>query len=300
MTGTLALGVLAVLLQGPGHLDRYRDWDQDQDQEKGNGTDTTIAVRAGTRLEVHNMNGSITVRTWARNEVRVVAEHSKKDQVEVEYGGAVLKVSASGRRGASHEVDYQLTVPAAMDLTLGGVYADVSVEGSTGRIAVETVQGDVVVRGGRSLVTLHSTNGDVEATGVQGRLEANSTNGTVTIEDAEGEVYAEGVNGDVSLRGIRSGNVDVSTVNGSIDYHGTVQDEGTYRLSTHNGDVTMTVPAAANATVTVSTFSGDFESDFPVTLTGGRQGKRFSFTIGSGKATMELESFQGSIHLVRP
>lgn len=298
MTGTMTLGLLMVLLQGPGHLDRYRDWDQDQ--EKGNGTDTTIAVRAGTRLEVHNMNGSITVRTWARNEVRVQAEHSGRDQVDIQYGGAVLKVSASGRRGAPRDVDYQITVPAAMDLTLGGVYSDVSVEGSTGRISAETVQGNVVVRGGRSLVTLHSTNGDVEARGVQGRLEANSTNGTVTIADAEGEVYVEGVNGDISMQGVRSGNVDVSTVNGSIDYHGTVQEDGSYRLSTHNGDVTMTVPAGANATVTVSTFSGDFESDFPVTLTGGRQGKRFSFTIGSGKATMELESFQGSIHLVRP
>jgi len=295
MTGTMMLGLL-VLLQGPGH--QYRDWDQDQ--EKSGGADTTIAVRPGTRLEVHDLNGSITVRTWARNEVRVLAEHSKKDQVDIEYGGAVLKVSASSRRGAPRDVDYQITVPTAMDLTLGGVYADVSVEGSTGRIAVETVQGDVVVRGGRSLVTLHSTNGDVTATGVQGRLEANSTNGTVTVEDAEGEMYVEGVNGDISLRGIRSGNVDVSTVNGSIDYHGTVQDDGTYRLSTHNGDVTMTVPTGANATVTVSTFSGDFESDFPVTLTGGRQSKRFSFTVGSGKATMELESFQGSIHLVRP
>lgn len=296
--GTLTLGLLTVLLQGPGHLDQYRDWDQDQ--EKSNGTDTSIAVRAGTRLEVHDMNGSITVRTWARNEVRVVAEHSKKDQVDIEYGGAVLKVSASGRRGIPRDVDYQITVPAAMDLTLGGIYADVSVEGSTGRISVETVQGDVEVRGGRSLVTLQSTDGDVTATGVQGRLEANSTNGTVTIEDAEGEVYVEGVNGDISMRDIRSGNVDVTTVNGSIEYHGTVQDDGTYRLSTHNGDVTMTVPGGTNATVTVSTFSGDFESDFPVTLTGGRQGKRFNFTIGSGKATMELESFQGSIHLVRP
>jgi DUF4097 and DUF4098 domain-containing protein YvlB len=79
-----------------------------------------------------------------------------------------------------------------------------------------------------------------------------------------------------------------------------VRDDGSYRLSTHNGDVTVSVPGSISATVTVSTFSGDFESDFPVTLAGARQGKRFTFTLGSGKATMELESFQGSIRLVRP
>ncbi len=283
MTVTLTLGLLAVLAQG-----------------QGTGTDTTLAVRPGTRLEVHNMGGDIEVRTWDRNEVRVQAEHSSRDRVEIGYGGVVLKISASGRRGAPHAVDYTITVPTAMDLNLSGTYSDVSVEGSTGRITVETVQGDVTVRGGRSLVTLHSVEGDVVASGVVGRLEVNSTNGEVTVDEAEGEVYVEGVNGDVTLRGIRSDNVSATTVNGDIVYRGTVRDQGTYRLSTHNGDVTLSVPAATNATVTVSTFSGEFESDFPVTLTGARQGKRFSFTLGSGKATMELESFQGSIRLVRP
>ncbi len=284
MTGMITLGLLlGALAQG-----------------QGTSTDTTVAVRPGTRLEVHNMGGDIVVRTWDRNEVRIQAEHSSRDQVEIGYGGVVLRISASGRRGAPHAVDYTLTVPAAMDLNLSGVYSDVSVEGSTARIVVETVQGDVTVRGGRSLVTLHSVEGDVHAAGVVGRLEANSTNGEVTVDDAEGEVYVEGVNGDITLRGIRSDNVSATTVNGDILYRGTVRDEGQYRLSTHNGDVTMSVPATTNATVTVSTFSGDFESDFPVTLTGARQGKRFSFTLGSGKATMELESFQGSIRLVRP
>lgn len=283
MTVSITLGLLAALAQG-----------------QGTSTDTTVAVRPGTRLEVHNMGGDIEVRTWDRNAVRVQAEHSSRDHVEIGYGGVVLNISASGRRGAPHAVDYTITVPAAMDLNLSGTYSDVSVEGSTGRIVVETVQGDVTVRGGRSLVTLHSVEGDVQASGVVGRLEVNSTNGEVTVDDVEGEVYAEGVNGDVTLRGIRSDNVSATTVNGDIVYRGTVRDEGQYRLSTHNGDVTVSVPASTNATVTVSTFSGDFESDFPVTLTGARQGKRFSFTLGSGKATVELESFQGSIRLVRP
>jgi DUF4097 and DUF4098 domain-containing protein YvlB len=135
---------------------------------------------------------------------------------------------------------------------------------------------------------------------VRGRLEASSTNGEVIVDDVEGEVYAETTNGDVMLRGIRSDNVTAATVNGDLVYRGTIGDNGHYRLSTHNGDVTVTVSAGTNATVTVSTFSGDFESDFPVTLSGARQGKRFSFTIGTGKATLELESFQGSIRLVRP
>ena len=52
--------------------------------------------------------------------------------------------------------------------------------------------------------------------------------------------------------------------------------------------------------MSVSTFNGDFESAFPVTLRETRKGKRFSFTIGSGSAQVTLESFQGTVQLVRP
>lgn len=282
MTLALSLGLLAVLAQGSGT------------------TDTTIAVRPDTRLEMHLVGGDIVVHTWDRPAVKIEADLSDRDRLNVEYGGAVLQVGASSRRGGSHPVDFTLTVPAAMDLNLSGTYSDITVDGTTGRVSLETVQGDVTLHGGAQVVTVHSVSGDVQVSGVRGQLEAHSTNGTVEAEDVTGSVNAETVNGDIKLQDIRSDDVTATTVNGDIAYRGTIRDNGQYRLSNHNGDVTVAVPAGANASVTVSTFNGDFDSDFPVTLAGGRQGKRFTFTIGSGSATLDLESFQGSIRLVRP
>ena len=60
------------------------------------------------------------------------------------------------------------------------------------------------------------------------------------------------------------------------------------------------MPANANATVSVNTFNGSFESDYPVTLTGKNQRRKFSFTIGNGSARVDLESFGGDIRLARP
>jgi DUF4097 and DUF4098 domain-containing protein YvlB len=93
--------------------------------------------------------------------------------------------------------------------------------------------------------------------------------------------------------------VDANTVNGDISYEGTIRPNGRYRLATHNGDVTVVVPDGADALVSVSTFQGDFASDFPITLRE-RHGKRFEFTLGKGSARLELESFQGTIELRRP
>ena len=74
---------------------------------------------------------------------------------------------------------------------------------------------------------------------------------------------------------------------------------GVYRFKTHNGDIAVGVPRSAGATVAVSTFSGDFESNFPVTLSGSHNARRFQFAVGDGSAHVELSSFQGTIQLYR-
>jgi DUF4097 and DUF4098 domain-containing protein YvlB len=136
--------------------------------------------------------------------------------------------------------------------------------------------------------------------GTSGRVTCSSVNGGVRVEKTTGPVTASSVNGEIVLESIGSEEVDASTINGTVSYEGAILDGGTYRFSTHNGDVAVTVPEKTNATVSVATFSGDFSSAFPIQLSDTRLGKRFNFTIGDGGARIELESFQGSIRLRRP
>jgi DUF4097 and DUF4098 domain-containing protein YvlB len=104
----------------------------------------------------------------------------------------------------------------------------------------------------------------------------------------------------VTMSGIRSASTRATTMNGDIEYDGTIRDNGRYVFSTHNGDLAVSVPPNANTTVSVSTYHGEFESDFPVRLTGTGQDRQFTFTLGSGSARIELESFNGEIRLYRP
>jgi hypothetical protein len=57
--------------------------------------------------------------------------------------GAVLSIDAKADRGPGSMVDYELTVPSWMPLKLGGMYAQVTVEGSKAPIEVETLEGDI-------------------------------------------------------------------------------------------------------------------------------------------------------------
>ena len=50
----------------------------------------------------------------------------------------------------------------------------------------------------------------------------------------------------------------------------------------------------------MSTYAGDLEAPFPIRLSRKDKGKRFEFVVGTGKADVALESFQGAIQLFAP
>jgi hypothetical protein len=263
-------------------------------------TDTTVTVARGQRLEVHAHGGDIDVKTWARSAIRVEAATSFRTEVRVSTSGPTVSVRTEGRRGPPSSVDLRFTVPVWLPLELSGVNADVKVDGVKAPITVETVQGDVDVNGGEGMVSLQSVQGSVTLRGARGRIEVHSVNEDVHVSQSSGEVMAESVNGEVILDRVDASNLEASTVNGDLSYDGPIRSGGRYTLTSHNGDVTVGMPEGTSASIAVSTFNGDFESDFPVTLTETRKGKRFSFNLGSGSAQVQLESFQGTIRLVRP
>jgi hypothetical protein len=274
-------------------------------------TDQTVPVQKHMRLSVSNFAGSIAVRTWEKDAVRVEAEHSNRDRINIRTTEAVLRVGASSEHGPSRTVDFTLTVPRWLPVALNGTYVDIDLEGMQGEVSAETVGGDVRLKGGTGTVTLKSVEGIIDVEGSKGRITVNTVNEAVFVRDAAGEIAAETVNGDLTLERIESSMVDVATVNGDVLYDGAVRDGGTYRFTTHNGDVEMRVPDQINATVFVRTYRGDFESHFDVQLPQAvadnrderrrrsSRNRRFDFTLGSGAARLELESFGGDISLFK-
>ncbi len=273
--------------------------------------DQTVPVTKNMRLSVNNFAGSIAVRTWEKDAVRVEAEHSTRDRINIRPAEAVLRVSASSEHGPSRTVDFVLTVPRWMPVTLDGTYVDIELEGIQSEVSAETVGGDVRLKGGSGTVKLKSVEGIIEVEGAKGRMLLTTVNEGVFVSDAAGEITAETVNGDVTLERIDSGTVDVATVNGDVLYDGSVRDGGTYRFATHNGDVEMRVPDQINASVFIRTYNGDFSSHFQVQVPEAasdnrdergrrsRRNRRFNFTLGSGAARIELESFGGDIDLLK-
>src|SRR5882762_2497345 len=263
-------------------------------------TDTTFAVPAGASLSVNNFGGGITIHGWSENRVKVHAEQGRRGRVEVSLVGNTVVIKASSREGAPSVIDFDITVPQAMGLTLSGTYADINVDGMQGSISAETVNGEVNVRGGKGNITLHSIQGSVTLADASGHIEVNSVNENIELTNVSGEIRVETTNGEIMLTGIQSASVDAGTINGDVLYQGTVTDGGSYSFGSHNGDITVSIPERSNVTITAATANGDIDASFPLPMTNTAGKHRKTFKLGTGSARMELESFQGDIELRRP
>lgn len=264
-------------------------------------TDTTLSVQRGTRLDLSSMGGEVTVRAWNREAVRIVGDYGQRERIEVSATGLVVRVRGRSVRGGHPSIEFRITVPSWMDVEIGGTFLEADVEGVRGEVRVETVHGDIQLRGGRGFVSLRSVQGEVVVRDAEGRIEVRSVNGDVRVSDGRGPMLAETVNGDIVLDRIGSASVVATTTNGDVRYDGSIENDGRYTFTTHNGDLVVSVSEGTNATVSVATYNGEFESAFPVTLTETRAGgKRFTFVLGDGSARIQLDSFGGTIRLRRP
>jgi len=259
--------------------------------------DTTFAVDA-SRLEVTQLEGVVNVTAWDRDEMRVVAEYDEDEgQLDIRQSGGTIHVAAKGEWGEPVYGELELYVPRGMAIEMTGVSLEVSIEGSAGDVTVSTAEGSIFLVGGAGNVALNAVDGDVTLAVASGKIAINAVDGDVSVSESDGAIAVTAVDGDVTLEGITSDNVSVNAVDGDISYDGTITDGGRYVLSTHDGDLDVLIPDGANARISIDTFSGDLDTDFPVELEGDFGKKRISFTVGTGKALVELSAFDGTISL---
>jgi DUF4097 and DUF4098 domain-containing protein YvlB len=225
----------------------------------------TYPLSATGRVSLSNINGSVRISAWDRNEVKVDAV--KRAYTQERLREAEIKVSASSgaieieteypeyrwdsRDAARHEnpasVDYTLTVPRSA--------------------RVEEV----------SLV-----------------------NGGLDIEGLGGPVHASSVNGKVTARGL-TGPVNLSVVNGRLEATlDSVNGSGSVNLSAVNGPLVATIPSDANATVHADTVHGSISNDFNLPVRVGEYvGRELAGRLGQGGTRVSLNNVNGPIQLKR-
>ena len=215
------------------------------------------------QLLLENVNGDITIESWAQKAVKVTAEITASDQAA--FDRVKVKMKQSGNRVSvetdyqdsdgswnkdsrgSSSVEYTIMVPADIDLR-----------------EIELVNGSLVVTKVSGELNAEVVNGSVEATGLASDAEVESVNGSVSLELAD-----------------TAKNVDIS-------------------VETVNGSIKIYVPENFGAQIEASTGNGSIKTDFGVQGTKGTYyGTDLNASFGDGSSEIEAESVNGSIKILK-
>lgn len=225
----------------------------------------TYPLNANGRVSVSNVNGSITVEAWDRNEVKLVATktadskerlaeveikvEARQDHLDIETNYDKWK-TRNGERWKNYgklEVDYQLMVPR------GAVLDE-----------IETVNGSVEVSNFTNITKLSAVNGTVKATNIRG---------TAKLSTVNGEVLAD-------LDRLESGSK--------------------ISLETVNGRVNLSIPSDSSATIKADSLNGNISNDFGLTVRKGKYvGRDLYGRLGSGDVQIKLSSVNGGLSISR-
>lgn len=156
----------------------------------------TYPLRPDGSFELNNVNGTVRIEGWDRNEVEIRAikttpdRQSLLDEVAIDVEAKPDAVTVSTRypqeEGLEVAVDYVVHLPRGAQLQ-----------------HVNDINGTVRIFRSESVGELHTVNGNIEVYESSGDVHAHTTNGNVYVElkhpaDARG-AFAETTNGSVFL-----------------------------------------------------------------------------------------------------
>jgi DUF4097 and DUF4098 domain-containing protein YvlB len=256
--------------------------------------ETRIDMASGGAVNIVNNSGTVSLKLAGGHQLLVAYTlHSNKVEVDQESTSDKRRVeirthALSDQRATADEarVDYEISVPAGVMVTVATSTAPITAEGLSGDIALESDTGQITVSNiARSHLHVHSVAGAVQL--------SNVNLGSVDVSTTGGAVRLTGVNGP---------KVKIASGSGNITYEGDCSGAGDYVLMTHSGNIDVTLPQTASVDLTARSASGGVENDFPLQAKKHssfvpKAGSSFAGTSNSGSSSVELRSFSGKIRV---
>ena len=129
-------------------------------------------------------------------------------------------------------------------------------------------------------------------------IDASSVSGNVDVVGAQGNVQVGSVSGDVRLERLRASSVEARTVSGEISASiESLSGSGPLSFKSVSGDVKLELPRSLDADLSMSSVSGQLDSEFQLTLGGRTSRRRIEARIGRGGRDLDVTTVSGDVRL---
>jgi len=231
--------------------------------------DETKPAAPDGAVEISLISGEMNVVGWDRSEIQVTGDLGNGDpEFTFEVEGKQARIELDPREDSYGDgPNLEVRVPRGSSLEIAGISVEISVSQVTGETEIETVSGPVEVR---------------------------QAPATLDVEGASGTVD---VSGDTPIESL-----EVELVSGTVTVGVPLSASARVEMDSVSGDLTLSLPASLSAEIDVKTFSGSIENEF-----GGEVRKTSEYTparelsarIGGGGARIDLQSFSGTVKLLK-
>jgi len=288
--------------QAEERAERARDREEEmRERSKSGALDTTVVFDAKGTLNVGCAGGDVVVTGTPRNEIKVHAQ-TERGAIRFTSNGTTATLEPVYNRSCE-DAHFEVSVPMGTHVVANTWSGSLTVQHVVGEIEGHAQSGDITVHDAGDRVEVETLSGDVIVQGAKGDASIHTLSGDVQLDGAHGNVEIETVSGDIELKDVISRHVRTNSTSGDLSYAGTIENGGRYEFTTHSGELRLRLPANVGAQLSLSTFSGEIDSDFPITLKAGEHGigsaqaKRLEFSLGQGTARIIAETFSGDVTL---
>lgn len=225
-------------------------------------------------VDIRLAGGSVDLHAEPRDSALVEIEpydssdpaQEAADRARVDFSGDTLVIAAPEPSGwllrRSPRLRVTARVPTGSTGRLRVATADVTCHGDWAQLKLGTAAGDIYVEQVRGDLTVNTASGDVRAVQVGGRLTVKTASGDVSAQDVTGSVDVKSASGDVQLDDAGS-DLSITTASGNAAVGAARQ--GTLRVNTVAGDVSVGVVSGTGVWLDLNTLSGKTRSDLTVT-----------------------------------
>jgi len=277
-------------------------------------SEKSFAVKPNGWLELKADFGSVQVRSWPQNEVKIevfkwVEGRQRRgakelfEDYEIRYNQTERGVSVIAemrgqkfRRGNDGlQVEFRINVPKQYNLDLNTSGGSIEVDDLIGEVRVNTSGGSIDLRQAKGKLFARTSGGGINVGEVSGDVDVETSGGSIEVDGAAGNLRAH-TSGGVSLRGLQ-GNVDASTSGGSMDAEILKQLDAPCELSTSGGGITIYLSRDLKADIDAYTSGGEVDCDLPITVQGKFGEGKLRGKLNGGGPLLTLRTSGGDIEL---
>lgn len=284
-----------------------------------------IDVDSKVNVSFCSLARTVNVRGWQREEVRVFIEDSETPGINFKImqrnesspnkkPNWIIVQGLGRKKGASQSHaeclrgdTVSIEVPVNARVAVKSREGDFTFD-SLARVKLENVSGDVELRNITEEIDISSLASDLLAEDSSGRITLESVEGNLVAarlkpNDFSDPLKFKSASGSIVLKNISHKNIEVTSNSGEIAVFDSFVRGGSYNLNSLNGTVLLALPVDFPFQIKATVNShGSFETKFPIKVNMQKlsgQSRLFTATNGSGESTINLTTFNGSLHLLK-